>query len=131
MDLRKLEDADKVTRAAAKEAGAKVTDAKRRLKAARKGARGAKAELRKARKLLREVKAEARKAEKQARKSGRKLSKALRETKRKSVDVKKVGHQASKVTSRILGDRMHVSSGATNSADIRSPVTIDSGVRLP
>src|SRR5262245_36467469 len=130
MDIAKLVNADKATRAVAKEASRKVAEARRRLKAAKKDFRGAKAKLRKARKLSRQAKSEARRAETQAHKSERKLSKALKETTRRSADVKKIGRHPSKPSSNRLGDSLQESSVARSSADV-APVAIGPGVRVP
>jgi hypothetical protein len=129
MHLEKLEEAHKEIRAAANEAGGKVTGAKRRLKAAKKGVRVAKAEVRKARKLLREAKAEARRAEKQARKNERKLFKALKISQKPATHRQKTGPKNS---ARRRRTPVQVDLAAANSPDvIHSPVANEPPIQAP
>jgi hypothetical protein len=129
MDVAKLEAADQVTRAAAREAIGKVSAAKRALKAAKKNVRSAKTELRKARKLLRQAKAEARRVEKQARKNKNKLSRALRNSKRVAARPQK-DCKPPKPSPGTGGSRLPRSSGAVSSVDIAVPVAIERSAQM-
>jgi hypothetical protein len=126
MDVAKLQAADQVTRAAAREAIGKVSAAKRGLKVAKKKVRSAKTELRQARKLLRHAKAEARKAEKQSRKNGNKLSRALRHSKRAAAHLQKVDRQPPKPSPGTGGSHPPRSSGAASSVEVAVPAAIGS-----
>src|SRR5262249_31953958 len=112
----------------------KVTEAKRRLKAAKKSARAAKAERRKARKLLRGAKAEARKAEKRARKSERKLSRARKASARSATPPEKTDGQRPKTPARRRRRRspVQVDTASANSVEVvHSRVAIEPTIQVP
>src|SRR5262245_59895820 len=117
MDLKKLEDADKATKAAAKEAALKVAETKRRFKVAKEGARGAKAELRKARTLLEAAKAAVRRAEKRARNKKRKLSQALKSSDGSSGRPERTDFRSPKRSTRRPSDPENVGPAAPPSSN--------------